>query len=149
MPSHDLPIEEWISSLVLSSPPRHISLSQVSNSTAETTAMVEAWSFLGSRGPFARDTNSCIYYDSKLAAGVCLGTIQARTHVRLALACQQSMQSDQHRLRLTMQHVCGHTGNLGNECADHAAALGALGLVSDHDLAARWVRHDFDTSSCF
>ena len=34
-----------------------------------------------------------------------------------------------------MQHVCGHTGNLGNECADHAAALGALGLVSNHNLA--------------
>ena len=30
-------------------------------------------------------------YDSKHAAGVCLGTIQARTHVQLALACQQSM----------------------------------------------------------
>ena len=28
-----------------------------------------------------------------------------------------------------MQHVCGHSGNLGNECADHAAALGAFGLA--------------------
>ena len=27
-------------------------------------------------------------------------------------------------LLLTMQHVYGHSGNLGNECADHAAALG-------------------------
>ena len=52
-----------------------------SNNTAEMTAMVEALSFLGLRGPFARDTNSCIYDDSKHAAGVCLGTIQARTHV--------------------------------------------------------------------
>ena len=49
------------------------------------------------------------------------------------LACQQSMLSVQHRLRLTIQHVYGHTGNLGNECADHAAALGALGLVSNHN----------------
>ena len=39
----------------------------------------------------------------------------------------------QHKLRLTMQHVYGHTGNLGNECADHAAALGTLGLVSSHN----------------
>ena len=48
-----------------------------------------------------------------------------------------------------MQHVYGHTGNLGNECADHAPALGVLGLVSNHNLATRWVRHNFATSSCF
>ena len=66
--------------------------------------------------------------NSKHAAGVSLGTIQARTHVQLALACQRSMLCAQHRLRLTVQHVYGHTGNLGNECDDHAAALGSLGL---------------------
>ena len=49
----------------------------------------------------------------------------------------------QHRLRLTMQHVYGHTGNLGNGCADHAAALGSLGLISSHNVATRWVRHNF------
>ena len=117
-----------------------------SNNTAEMTAMIEALSFLGPRGPVARDANSCIYCDSKHAAGVCVGTIQARTHVQLALACQQSMLSVQHRLRLTMQHVYGHTGNLGNECADHAA-LGVFG-VSNHR-STRWVRHNFDTSACF
>ena len=78
-----------------------------------------------------------------------LGTIQARTDVQLALACQQSMLSVQHRLRLTMHHVYGHTGNLDNECADHAAALGTFGLVSNHNLSTRWVRHNFDTSACF
>ena len=50
------------------------------------------------------------------AAGVCLGTIQARTHVQLALVCQRSMIFAQRKLRLTMQHVYGHNGNLGNEC---------------------------------
>ena len=48
-----------------------------------------------------------------------------------------------------MQHVHGHSGNLGNECADHAAALGAFGLVSNHNFATRWARHNFDTSACF
>ena len=75
-------------------------------------------------------------------------TIQARTHVQLALACQQLMQSVQQRLRLTMQHVHGHAGNLGNECADHAAALGSLGLVASHNLTTRLVRQNFDTSAC-
>ena len=65
-----------------------------SNNTAEMKATIDALSFLGPRGPVARDENSCIYYDSKHAAGVCLGTIQARTHVQLALACQKSMLSD-------------------------------------------------------
>ena len=51
-------------------------------------------------------------------------------------------------LRLAMQHVNGHGGNLGNECADHAAALGSLGLISNHNIATRWVLHTFDTSAC-
>ena len=95
-----------------------------SNNTAEMIAMVEELSFLGLRGPVARDSNSCIFYDSGRAAGVCLSTIQARTHVQLALVCQQVMLGVQYRLRLTMQHVHGHTGNLGNECVDHAPLSG-------------------------
>ena len=113
-----------------------------SNKTAEMTAMI------GPRGPVARETSSCINYDSKHAAGVCLGTVQAHTHVQLALTCQQSMLSVQHKLRLTMQHVHGHSGNLGNECADHAAVLGSLGLVSNHNLATRWIHRNFDISAC-
>ena len=85
-----------------------------SNKTPEMTAMIEALSFLRPRGPVARDANSGIFYDSKHAAGVCFGTTQARTHFQLALACQQSMLSVQHRLRLTMKHVYGHTGNHKN-----------------------------------
>ena len=83
------------------------------------------------------------------AAGICLGTIQARTHVQLALAWQQSIIQAQRRLRLTMQHVYGHGGNLANKCADHAAALGTFGLTSNHNVATRWVHHNFDASVCF
>ena len=62
-----------------------------SNNTAEMSAMINLLPFLGRRGPVARDVELCIYYDSKHAAGVCLGTIQVRSHVQLALACQRSM----------------------------------------------------------
>ena len=117
--------------------------------TAEMTAMIEALSFLGPHGLVARDEQSCIYYDSLHAACICLGTIKARTHVQLALACQRSMISAQRKLRLTMQHVYGHSGNLGNECADHAAALGTLGLTSNHNVATRWIHDNFDASACF
>ena len=120
-----------------------------SNNTAEMSAMIEALSFLGPHGLVARNANSCIFKDSKHAAGTCLGTIHDRTHVQLALACQQSLLKVQHRLRFTMQHVYGHTGNLGNECADHAAALGALGLVSSHNFSTRWAQHSFDAAACF
>ena len=78
-----------------------------------------------------------------------LGTIQARTHVQLALACQQAPIHAKRRLRLTMHHVYGHGGNLGNECAGHAAALGTFGLISSHNIATRWVHHNFDATVCF
>ena len=120
-----------------------------SNNTAEMTAMVEALSFLGPHGPVARDEQSCIYYDSLHAAGLCLGTIHARTHVQLALACQSSMMLAQRKLRLTMQHVYGHSGNLSNECADHAAVLGTFGLTSNHNVVTRWTHHYFDAFACF
>ena len=70
-------------------------------------------------------------------------------HVALALACQRSMIFAQHKLRVTMQHVYGHSGNLGNECADHATALGTFGLTSSHNVATRWIRNNFDASVCF
>ena len=95
--------------------------------------------------------NSRVFFnDSKHAAGVCLGTILTRTHVQLALACQRV-----HDLRPT--HGFGSPcntctvkmGKLGNECADHAAALGTFGLTSDHNVATRWIHHNFDASTCF
>ena len=73
------------------------------NNTAEMTALIEAFSFLGPHGTVARDEQSCFFHDSKHAAGVCLGTIQARAHVQLALACQQSM-------------ICANTG-FGSPCS--------------------------------
>ena len=47
-----------------------------------------------------------------------------------------------------MQHVCGHSGNLGNESADRAAALGLLALPN-HNVATRWIHHNFDASERF
>ena len=120
-----------------------------SNNTAELTAMIEALAFLGPRGAVTPDGQSCIFYDSMHAAGICLGTIQARTHVQLALAGHQSLIRVQHRLRFTMQHAFGHCGNLGNECGDHAAALDTYGLISSHNVTSRWVRHTFDFDGCF
>ena len=46
-----------------------------------------------------------------------------------------------------MQHIYSHAQNLGNECADHAAALGALGLVSNQNMHTRWTHPSFDSNS--
>ena len=105
--------------------------------------------FLGHHGPVARDAHSCVFYGSKHAAGVCLGTLLARTHAQLGVSCQQLLLKVQHRLRFTMQHVYSHAEYLGNKCADHAAALGAFGLVSNRNLRTRWACHPFDSVSCF
>ena len=40
-------------------------------------------------------------------------------------------------------------GNLGNEYADRAPALGTFGLISTHNIATRWDHHDFDATVCF
>ena len=40
-------------------------------------------------------------------------------------------------------------GSWEMNCADHAAALKALGLVSSHDLSFPWARHNFDIAACF
>ena len=102
------------------------------NNTAEMSAIIEALSFLGPRGPVACDACSCVFYDSKHVAGVCLGTIHARTHVQLGLSCQQLLLKVQRRLRFTMPHVYSHAENLGNECAYHAAALGCRTMTFPH-----------------
>ena len=117
-----------------------------SNNTAEMSAMVEALSFLGPHGPVARDANSCVFVDSKHAAGVCLGTIQARTHVQLALACQQSM--------LKVQR----NGSPCNTCTAIQGIWEMNVLImpphSGHSVwyqvitpSTRWVHHSFDTSA--
>ena len=77
--------------------------------------------------------SSCVFITILcMLLGICVGTIQDRTHVQLALGCQQSVIHAQHRIRLTMQRVYGHGGNLGNECAQHAAALATFGHRDRH-----------------
>ena len=57
--------------------------------TPLNSSLVEALSFLGPHGLAVRGSHSCIFYDSKHAAGFCLGTVQSRANVTLGLACQR------------------------------------------------------------
>ena len=57
-----------------------------SNNIAEMTAMFEALSFLGPRGPVAHEEQSRFLYDSMHIAGICLGT-----HTCAAGACMSTI----------------------------------------------------------
>ena len=112
--------------------------------TAEMTAMIEALYCLGLRGSVARHEEACIFYDSKHAAGVCLGTIQARSHVQLAWLVNATL-CVQHRLRLTT-----FTAMLGTWVMNVLTTLPLsvhLVFISSHNDATRWGRHNFDTNA--
>ena len=72
-----------------------------SSNTAELSSVVEVLSYLGPNGPVARDSQACIFHDSKHAANISLDTIQSRANVLLGLTLQA-----QSRLQITMQHIC-------------------------------------------
>ena len=92
--------------------------------------------------PVARDSQACIFYDSKHAASICLGTIQSRANVPLGLTSQRLLLQVQFKLRFTMQHISSHAQNLGNECSDHAAALGA-----NQNIHTRRTHFSFDSTT--
>ena len=114
-----------------------------SNSIAEMTAMTEAWAFLGPRGPVTPDGQSCFqaccWYLSghdpgphSCAAGTCLSTVYDLCPAQTcALPCNMCMV---------------HCGNLGNECADHAASLCTCGLISSHNVTFGTLS---DSDGCF
>ena len=134
-------MDEFTSCLVVVTIEAHLAFSGArthSNNKAEMTAMIEAFSFLFSRGPVTRDEQSRIFVTLCMLLVFVWARFKPAHMIRV-----------QHRLRLTMQHVFGHSGNLGNECADHDAALGTFGLISSHNVASRWTRHNFDASECF
>ena len=73
--------------------------------------------------------------------------MQTRTNVPLGLTRQQLLLQAQLRLRITMKHVYSHGQNVGSECADHAAALGALGFISNQNMNTRWARPPFGSAT--
>ena len=108
-----------------------------SNNT-ELSIIIEALSFLWPKGPVARDSQACIFYESRHAASICLGTVQTRANVLLELTCQHLLLQIQLKLRITVQHIYSLA---------MLAALGAYGLVSKQNMRIRWVRPSFDSGS--
>ena len=65
--------------------------------------------------------------DSSQAAGIFFGAVHARANAQLGLACQRILLQIQQMLRFTMQRIYSSAKNLGNDCADDAAALRTFG----------------------
>ena len=115
---------------------------QQTHNAAELSGIIHALQFFNPLEQVPRGSRAFIFFDSQHAADVCLGSVQPRTNVRVAGSSQQLFLQVQLRVSLTLRHIYGHKRNVGNVCANHAAALGALGFVS-----ARWQSLRFDTSN--
>ena len=113
------------------------------NNTAEMSAMIEVFSFLG---PMARLNVTRAHVFSLIPRMLLVFAwrnpgSQARTAWTLLPTVSAESPG---RLRFPMQHVCIHADNLEYQCADHAAAW--LGV--DPQLVTRWARQSYDSVSC-
>ena len=80
----------------------------------------------------------------------CVWHLLGRANVSLVLSpASVSCYESNKGYEFTVQHIYSHAQNLGNECADHAAALGTYGLTSNHNTRTRWTRSSFDSNSLF
>ena len=134
---------DLMSCLVTSSPPRLNLLSLVPESLQQHRwndcydwSIVFSWSLWSSHPWWA------VVYITILCMLLVFVWAQSKlVHVNSSNPCPT-------QAAVTMRHVYGHSGNLGNECADHAAALGTFGLISNHNVATLWIHHNFDASVC-
>ena len=143
----DLLVGELMSCLVPSLPPRLNLLSLVPEYTPTTPLKWLLW--LTHCFFLVLVVQSPVMGSRVFVTILCMLLVFVWAQSKLVHTCRLAFARAQRRLRLTMQHVYGHSGNFGNECADHAAALGTFGLISNHNVATRWIRHNFDASVCF
>ena len=109
-----------------------------SNNTAALSSIVEVLSFLGPHGPVARDSQACIFHDSRQAASICLGTVQSRANVALGLTRQRVLLHIQfYDLLSTTSFVVHRILGMSVQTM-HAAAFGTFGLVSNQNIRTRW-----------
>ena len=120
-----------------------------SYNTSEMTAIIEALSFRGSHGPVARDEELCIFLWFETRCWSLSG--HDPSPYTCAAGARMSTIHDQCPTQAAAHHATRVRSkwNVGNECADHAAALGTIGLTSSHFVATRWIRNNFDASVCF
>ena len=110
---------------------------QQNNNTAELSGIAEPLQFLMPLKFVPHDSRVCIFFDSQHAADVCFGSLRTGTDDRLTGFSWHLLLQVQINVSLTLRHIYSYEGNMDSECADHAAAFGALGLLSNHNFIER------------
>ena len=94
-------------------------------------------------------SNSTFYAVSKARGqeSAFFSTPRARPRFVLVPSCRRLLLQTHRRVSLTLRHFQPWR-DVGNECADHAAALNAFGFVSNHGLEERWPPPRQNTTQC-
>ena len=133
VPSFVRLMEDISSCLARSSSPRRtlhtLELDSIQTTLQNSRASLRHCIFLDPQALSLAAHKLAFFFDSKHAANVCVGMTQTCPNVLSGMTSQQPLPQPQVRMRITIQHVHIHGHNVGNECTDHAAALGALGFL--------------------
>ena len=116
---------------------RWLGASVATNNTGELTAMVEALLWLEQEAPGAPDLPAIIWFDSTYAHDVLTGTPTPTANQELIDEGQRVLERVKTKRLICWAKVRGHSGNLGNDYADHLAEQGATGKQTRH--SARWL----------
>ncbi|CAK9056851.1 LINE-1 retrotransposable element ORF2 protein (ORF2p) [Includes: Reverse transcriptase [Durusdinium trenchii] len=116
---------------------RWLGASVATNNTGELTAMVEALLWLEQEAPGAPDLPAIIWFDSTYAHDVLTGTATPTANQELIDEGQRVLERVKTKRLICWAKVRGHSGNLGNDYADHLAEQGATGKQTRH--SARWL----------
>ena len=111
--------------------------SVATNNTGELTAMVEALLWLEQEAPGAPDLPAMILFDFTYSHDVLTGTATPTANQELIEEGQRVLERAKAKRLICWAKVRGHSGNLGNDYADHLAEQGAAGKQTRH--CARWL----------
>ena len=109
---------------------------ELTNNTAELTAIGELMIWLDTEAPDDRTTPTVIRFDSFYAANMAQGFWEPKANEELAHRVRELVKKVGQRRTLTWEYVYGHTGEHDNEIADRAADAGAKNKVSEQ--SQRW-----------
>ena len=114
--------------------PNYLGADHKSNNTGELTAIGEACLWLKEQGQEideqGRVVQATIHYDSQYARDIAVRVAHPRTNVALAEKVAALVEEVRAIRPLKFKHVKGHSGDIGNDCADKYADRGAAGRSS-------------------
>ena len=137
------PIETHVPDFVIHGPVviepwdhRYLGAHELTNNTSETTAIAEAMIWLRDEAPDDGKIQVTLKYDSQYAANMGRELTEPKCNTELVTRTAELVREVGEKRNITWEHVYGHSGEHGNDCADTAAKKGAKGSVSGQSV--RW-----------